>query len=189
MTYPGSSSAETDQAAIPPEANRASIRRPTPQDGAAASDRQDTIQSLENLASSGRPLAELLEDAKHLLRASNPDPNVTVREESVTKEKARPAEIEQEASGGRLSHRAETASRLYRSGHAAQIWRRAWLQVLAALGAAVVGYAFAQVVAGNDRAMRVFFATAVALGLFFVFSAFATQLRRRLNRGRRKRLY
>jgi hypothetical protein len=75
MTYPGSSSAETDQAAIPPEANRASIRRPTPQDGAAASDRQDTIQSLENLASSGRPLAELLEHAKHLLRASNPDPN------------------------------------------------------------------------------------------------------------------
>ena len=180
MTYPESSSAETDQALIPPEANRASFRRPTPQDGAAANDRQDTI---ENLAVSDRPLAELLEEAKHLVAGSNPVPNVTVRGESATNEKVRRTEAEQATSGARLNHGAETANnRVCRYRHIAQIWRRASLQVLAALGAAVIGYAFGHVVAGNDRAMRLFFAAAVAMGLFFVFSAFATQLIRRHRR-------
>ena len=65
------------------------------------------------------------------------------------------------------------------------IRRRAWLQVLGAIGAAGIGYAFSHVVAGNDRAMRVFLAVAVTLGLFLVFSALAGELSRR----RRKRLY
>src|SRR5262249_44713008 len=153
--------------------------RPAPQDGAAANVRQDAIQSLENLASSGHPLAELLEEAKQLVGASNPEPNVTARRTPA----AYLGDIEQETSGGRLDLRAETAKRLQRSRHFAKMWRRARLQISAALGAAVIGYAFGHMVAGNDRLMRFFFAVAVGIGLFLVFSAFAAQL----NRRRRKR--
>jgi hypothetical protein len=59
------------------------------------------------------------------------------------------------------------------------------LQALAVIGAAIVGIAFGHVVAGNDPRMQIFFSATVGMGLFFVFSALATQL----NRKRRKRLY
>jgi hypothetical protein len=48
----------------------------------------------------------------------------------------------------------------------------------------MVGIAFGHMVAGNDQ-MQIFFSATVGMGLFFVFSALATQL----NRKRRKRLY
>jgi len=185
MTDPASSSTEAHQETIPAETNPPSTQtpnaysKPAPQDIAAANVRQDPIQSLENLASSGRPLAELLEDAKQLLDASNAESNATARGKSEINEEVRQAEIEQERSSGRLNRRAEIAGRSRRSGHLTQIWRRVRLQVLAAFGAAIIGYAFGHVVAGNDRAMRLFFAAAVAMGLFLVFSAFAAQLSRR----------
>jgi hypothetical protein len=187
MTFPASSSAETYQATIPAEADRASIppdadSKPTPQDGVAANVPQDAIESLENLASRDRPLAELLDEAKRLLDTSNPEPNLAAHAKSEANEKPRLAEIEQETSG-RLSRQAETANPLRRSGHASRIWRRVWLKILAVLAAVVVGCAFGYVVARNDRPMQIFFSAAVAMGLSLVFSAFATQLNRR-QRGR-----
>ena len=188
MTYPGSSSAETYQASIPADANSASnppdaFSKPTPQAGAATKVRQDPIQSPEKLASSNHPLVELLENAKQLIDPStNPEPNVTASGESDINETAGLTEIGQETSGGRLHRQTETANRFRRSGHNTQIWRRARLQVMAALAAAVVGCGFGYEVAGNDLAMRVLFAAAVTMGLFFAFSAFATQLNQRRER-------
>ena len=56
---------------------------------------------------------------------------------------------------------------------------------MAVLGAAIVGIAFGHVVAGNDHRMQIFLSATVGMGLFFVFSALATEV----NRKRRKRLY
>src|SRR5215469_6657572 len=92
--------------------------QPTPQDGAAANAREDAIQSLEGLGSSGRPLSELLEEAKRLVNASNGE--VTACAKSEANEKPRLAEIAQERSGGQLNLRAG----LLRSGHFTGSWRR-----------------------------------------------------------------
>jgi hypothetical protein len=171
MTYPASSSAETHQSAptaettIRPDA----YSEPAPQD-IAAKLRQET----------DRP-----EEENQLIDGRNAEPNGTARGKSETNEKAPLAKTAQETSG-RLNRLAETSQPQFRrSGHLSQIWRRTRLQVLAALGAGIIGYAFGHVVAENDRAMRLFFSAAVGIGLFFVFSAFATQL----SRTRRRRLY
>ena len=79
---------------------------------------------------------------------------------------------------------AEAAKRPRNARHFTRIWRRAWLQALAVLAAAMVGVAFGYVVAGNDHRMQMFFSAAVGTGLFLVFSAFATQLYRKFNRTR-----
>lgn len=153
--------------------------RPAPRDIAAAKARQAAIQSLEATASSKRSLAELLDEAKELLGTSNPKPSGTVGGQSEADERARPTEIEQGASDRPPSHSAETANRFHRSEGTTRIGGRALLQLVAALGAAVIGYAFGHVVARNDTAMRFFLTAAVAMGLFLVFSAFATQINRR----------
>jgi hypothetical protein len=180
MTDAASSSAETSQASIPADGNG----KPAAQESAATNVRRDAVQSIESLVSSGRPLAELLEEAKQLVDAG-PRPEPDGAREIRDDEKPRPGEMDQETSGGRPNDRAQRANRFGSFQHTTQIWRRARLQGLAALGATVIGYAFGHVVAENDRAMRFFFAAAVAMGLFFVFSALATHL----NRRRRKRLY
>ena len=190
MTFPASSSAEAYQASIRAEADPPSIpphadSKPTPQDGAAANVRQDALESLENLASSDRPLSELLDEAKRLLDSSNPEPPLTAHATSERNENARQAEIEQRTTGDGLRKRAETSNRLRRSGHTSRIWRRAWMHAFAILAAVVVGCAFGYVVAGNDRPMQIFFSAAVAVGLSLVFSAFATELNRR-KRGRHR---
>jgi len=187
MTHPASSSVATHEAAIGVETNPVltdDYSKPASQDSTAANIRQDAIQSLENFATTGHPLAELLERAKQLIGAGKPEPNATGRGIPAMHEKSHLANIEQETSGRPLDLRAKTTNRLHRSGHFAVTWRRARLQILAALGAAVIGYAFGHVVAGNDHVMRFFLAAAVTMGLFFVFSALATQL----NRRRRKRI-
>ena len=53
------------------------------------------------------------------------------------------------------------------------------MQFIALLAAVIVGCSFGYVVAGNDRGMQIFLSATVAAGLFFVFSAFATQLNRK----------
>ena len=183
MTQSEASSAETHQAAISAETPRPippqTDSKPAPRDIAAATARQTAIRSLESSASSKRSLAELLDEAKALLGTSDTEPSGKVRGQSEASERDRLAEIEQGTSGALRTHSAETANRLHRSGHITRIGRRAVLQLVAALGAAVIGYAFGHVVAGNDTAMRFFFAAAVAMGLFLVFSAFATRINRR----------
>ena len=64
-------------------------------------------------------------------------------------------------------------------------WRRTGLQFVAALAAVIVGCGFGYVVAGDDHGLQIFLSATVAVGLFFVFSAFATQLYRKFNRTRR----
>src|SRR6266550_3612052 len=94
----------------------------------------------------------------------------------------RPAEAHLASPAARNTS-AETAKRSPNPRHFTR--RRAWLQALAVVGAAIVGIAFGHMVAGNDHRMQIFFSATVGMGLFFVFSALATQL----NRKRRKRLY
>ena len=94
----------------------------------------------------------------------------------------RPAEAHPASPAARNTS-AETAKRSPNPRHFTR--RRAWLQALAVVGAAIVGIAFGHMVAGNDHRMQIFFSATVGMGLFFVFSALATQL----NRKRRKRLY
>ena len=190
MTFPALSSTEAYPPPTPGEANPASVpadadSKPTPQDGAAVNVRKRAIQSLENLGSSDRPLAELLDEAKRLLDSSNPEPSLMARATSDRNEKARQAEIEQRAGGDGLRDRAETANRLRRSGHTCRASGRIWLQAVAVLAAVVVGCGFGYVVAGNDHRFQIFLSATVAVGLFFVFSAFATQLYRKFNRTRR----
>jgi len=188
MTQSESSSAETHQVAIAAEASGPNPPQTNselgPRDVTAANVRQSAIQSLENLASSKRPLAELLDEAKELLGSSKREPSGTICGQSEANQRARLTEIEQRTGGGPPSHSAETATRLHRSGRTTRNGRRALLQLMAALGAAAVGYAFGRVVAETDIAMRFFFAAAVAMGLFLVFSAFATQINRRWQRRR-----
>lgn len=182
MTHSESNSAETSEAAIAAETSAPipaqTDTTPATRRDVAANERRSAIQSLENLASSERSLTDLLDEAKALLGTSNPEPSGMSRGQSEANETARPAEIQRATSGAPPTH-AGTADPLHRSRHTIRIGRRALLQVVAALGAAVIGYAFGHVVAGNDTAMRFFFAAAVAMGLFLVFSAFATQINRR----------
>jgi zinc transporter ZupT len=53
------------------------------------------------------------------------------------------------------------------------------LQALAAVAAAIVGIAFAHVVAANDLRMQILFSATVGMGLFLVFSGLATELKRK----------
>jgi hypothetical protein len=110
-----------------------------------------------------------------------PQPNPTQTYPPRTAETPVPRPAEAYAAAGSTS--AETAKRSPSPRLFA--WQRAWLQALAVIGAAIVGIAFGHVVAGNDPRMQIFFSATVGMGLFFVFSALATQL----NRKRRKRLY
>jgi hypothetical protein len=80
---------------------------------------------------------------------------------------------------------AEKAKRWHNAGHLARVWRHARLQALAVVAAAMVGLAFGRAVAGNDYQMQIFFAATVGMGLFFVFSALATQLTRNRRNARR----
>src|SRR5262245_40561813 len=79
----------------------------------------------------------------------------------------------------------EPVERWDRAGHLSQSWRSAGLQFVAVLAAIGVGCAFGYVVAGNDHRMQIFLSATVAAGLFFVFSALATQLNRKVRRTRR----
>lgn len=172
MTHSESSSAETSQAAVAAEApgpNPAQADTKPPPPGIASTKRQSAIKSKKTWPPVSAPLAELLEEAKELLGTSSPEPSGTTRgQSSEADERARVAEIEQRASGTPPTHSAETANRLDRSGHTTtRIGRRALLQVVAALGATVIGYAFGHVVAGNDKAMRFFLAATVTTGLFW----------------------
>jgi hypothetical protein len=183
MTHPDSTSAETPQVAIPADTDPASTppnfhSHPAPRGGAVAGVRQEAIQSLENLASSDRPLSELLEEAKQLVGAINPNPNVTARGKSEIDETPPLADIQQEKRGGRPNERAITATRFHRSRRFTGIWRPARVQILAAIMAALVGCAFGYLVAENDRAMQLFFSPTVGLGLFLVFSGFARRTKR-----------
>jgi hypothetical protein len=182
MTHSESSSAETSQAAIAAETPEAvppeTYSGPTPRDVAAANARQAAIKSLEDTASSKRSLAALLDEAKALLETSNPKPSETTRGRLEATARARLADIKQATSGVPPTQSVETVNRLERSGHTTRIGRRALLQLVAALGAAVIGYVFGHVVAGSDTEM-IFFAGTVAVGLFLVFSAFATRMNRR----------
>ena len=69
--------AETNPASSLPEPDR----KRAPQGIVAAVVRQDTVQLLEKWASSGRPLAEVLEDTKRLLTTGAPHPDVMVGRE------------------------------------------------------------------------------------------------------------
>ena len=114
--------------------------------------------------------------------AAQPNPTQTYPPRTAETPAPRPAEahLASQAAG---STSAETAKRSPNPRRFTR--RRAWLQALAVVGAAMVGIAFGHMVAGNDHRMQIFFSATVGMGLFFVFSALATQL----NRKRRKRLY
>ena len=114
--------------------------------------------------------------------APGPAETSTVPRPAETRPLPNSAEVFPVSSAAVLNRSPETAKRLHRAG--CRIWRRAGLQGLAVLGAVVVGCTFGYVVARNDRAMQIFFSATVSMGLFFVFSACATQLNRR-RRGRR----
>jgi hypothetical protein len=77
----------------------------------------------------------------------------------------------------------DTTKRLQSVGRLRWIWRRARLQVLAVLGAAVIGYTFGYIVAANDRPVQFFLSGTVGIGLTIVFSGLASQLR---HKGRRR---
>jgi len=96
-----------------------------------------------------------------------------------------PAEIHPASSRIDLDSGSQRPNRLRKARHLARIWNRVWLQALAALGAAAIGSAFGYLVARNDHVMEFFFTGAVGIGLFFVFSAFASKL----HRSRRRRPY
>jgi hypothetical protein len=80
----------------------------------------------------------------------------------------------------------EAVERRHRAGDLTCFWRRTGLQFVAALAAVIVGCAFGYVVAGNDHRMQIFLSATVAAGLFFVFSAFASQLNRKSRRTQRR---
>jgi hypothetical protein len=181
MTHSEASSAETDQERVAADGtdSAADHSKPAPRDITTANVRQSAIQSLEKSASSERSLAELLDEARELLGTSNPEPSGSIRGQSEATERLRFAEIKQGMSGDPPSDSAETANRFHRSGHSTRTERPAFLQVVAALAAAVIGYLFGHIVAGEDTVMRFFFAATVGMGLFLVFSAFATQIERK----------
>jgi hypothetical protein len=112
--------------------------------------------------------------------APQPDPAQTYPPRVET---AAPDPAEASPAAGNASARTATQSPSPR--HFTRIWRRAWLQTLAVLGAAIIGIAFGHVVAGNDYRMQVFFSATVGMGLFIVFSGLATEVHR--NRRRRSR--
>ena len=82
---------------------------------------------------------------------------------------------------------AQTAKRSPKPRHFTRIWRRAWLQALALLAAAIVGIAFGHVVASNDHPMglrmQIVLSAMVGMGLFLVFSGLAAELDRYRRRG------
>ena len=80
---------------------------------------------------------------------------------------------------------AQKAKPSHNAGQLARIWRRARLQALVVGTAAMVGLAFGRVVAEGNYRMQIFFSAAVGMGLFFVFSALATQLNRNRRNSRR----
>ena len=100
-------------------------------------------------------------------------------------------------SGSRRTERRrspDVAEQPHSSVRLAPIWRRVRLQALAAFGAAVVGILFGYLVvrrgylvAENDLAMQIFLSVTVGIGLFPLFSAFASQVHRKRRRLARTR--
>ena len=187
MTYPGElrrttyhplNSAATNAAPVAAEP----YSHATPHGVAAADVRQEAIQSLEDLASSGRSLAELLEEAKRLVSPGKPEPNVMIGEKSKANAEPPLAGKEQQTNGGQLNRAPETANSIHRSRHNTAISKGAWIRVLAALAATVIGLAFGYVVARNDRFAQILFSSAVALGLLPLFLNLSSHMRRRKRR-------
>src|SRR5438045_7829282 len=67
------------------------------------------------------------------------------------------AETYPASSPGGLNRSPNAAKQTHRNGYFTRFWRRIRLQLVAVLAAVVVGCAFGFVVAGNDRAMQIFF--------------------------------
>jgi hypothetical protein len=107
---------------------------------------------------------------------------------SATKPGPNPSPTEGYAAHGAagLNTSPEAVERRHRAGDLTCFWRRTGLQFVAALAAVIVGCPFGYVVAGNDHRMQIFLSATVAAGLFFVFSAFASQLNRKSRRTQRR---